>query len=591
MATNNLEVLTQGASNWDPKLMPSEYGVSNTVQRADHPECFSSLGKRSQEARMNMNTARVIASLVAGDAGEVAIIKKSAGQYAAERTGSDGTTTIVTCTKAGLLSAAQVSPKGIWTSVSLPDNSVDMIPFYAVYLMMLCKTDMLNESTVRLEAQNRLETILSEKNLAKTWTDAFFLSDTLYYAMKGGYLKGNITNGKVSLLTEERVIHGSLNGEILCGTPKFINDSGVKGGTKTMQAKDLKKMFAEFASKKQWSASEEQFIPQFPDDYPVMPEVVTIANRYVASRNAKVPMNNFLWRGITSYGKSTGVELIAYALHMPLLRLTCNSTMEAQDFLSQYVPDNSGTRMGRREMPSFQEIAGDPESAYEKLTGEYVEGITPEEVLEMYGKVAAANSKGSSGTGTKYKLVESNYVKALRRGYICEIQEMSRIKDAGVMVTLNEYDRANAIIPLADGNYCRRDPNAMVIYTDNIGYTSCRPVDPSVMRRMDNVFDSREMSDQLVIDRVIYNTGFQDKDYLKKMVRVWREIKDFCKKNDITDGEISVRELERWVNVLLIEGLGSVETACRECVIAKASPEQETQEEIFRAVTKAMADL
>lgn len=50
----------------------------------------------------------------------------------------------------------------------------------------------------------------------------------------------------------------------------------------------------------------------------MMPETLKIARRFVNSRNNKRPMNNFLWRGITSYGKSTGVEMVAALLHTPL---------------------------------------------------------------------------------------------------------------------------------------------------------------------------------------------------------------------------------------------------------------------------------
>lgn len=81
-------------------------------------------------------------------------------------------------------------------------------------------------------------------------------------------------------------------------------------------------------------------IPSFPDDYPLPPEAVKIARRFVGTKDSKRPMRNFLWRGITSYGKSTGVEMIAAMLGIPLLRVTCNSTMETQNFLSDFVPDS-----------------------------------------------------------------------------------------------------------------------------------------------------------------------------------------------------------------------------------------------------------
>ena len=78
------------------------------------------------------------------------------------------------------------------------------------------------------------------------------------------------------------------------------------------------------------------------------------------------------------------------------------------------------------------------------LTGIEDDNATCDMCLKAYADAAVARDGNGSA---RFKHVESNFVKALTRGYIVEIQEISRIKDAGVLVGLNEYDRPGAIIP------------------------------------------------------------------------------------------------------------------------------------------------
>ena len=84
----------------------------------------------------------------------------------------------------------------------------------------------------------------------------------------------------------------------------------------------------------------------------------------------------------------------------------------------------------------------------------------------------------------------------------------------------------SAVIPLANGGYVRRHPDALCIYTDNVGYVSCRPVDPSVIRRMALIIDSYEMPEKTVLARVKYNTGIKDKNLLKVMYDTWKKLLD-----------------------------------------------------------------
>ena len=583
MAMNNTACITSSTidAQWDRTKIPQEMaGLPAIVQGEDYPEALlcgldAAAGKPST---LNVCVAEVLKSLNQGPLGSVALVMVGENQFAAEHRNEDGDITVVVSSTKGNIKGAVVRPGNRFNSIpTLPDKKADMIPIYAVYLGLITMTDMLDE-TARQTARDALDTFGQSLDPYNEIHAIHLLNMLLVRGFEEGVLPCKITGGNINLLTEESVETSFDKGTVICGDPQIVAKNTASACAQASTAGEAKALFASYAEAMHWTPEEEKLIPTFPDDYPVMPETLMIARSFVESRSNKRPMNNHLWRGITSYGKSTGVEMLAYILHTPLLRITCSSNMEAQDFISQFVPDND-SEAEAPVLPGIEEIMYDPESAYEAITGSFLEGATSQDALTAYGNACRAARTGSGNA--RFKLVESNYVRALRNGYICEVQEMSRVKDAGTMVTLNEFDRANARIPLADGTTAVRHPNAMVIYTDNIGYASCRQVDPSVMRRMDCVYDSYELDPVQVKKRVMYNTGFTDEAKLEAMVKVWNSIIEYCRANEITEGEISVNELERWVDVYQIEGPRGYRDACRRCVISKASPDRATQEEIW----------
>ena len=576
-------VSTINAASWEAGAVPLQMqGIPRTVSSDDYPGVFDKWNTdgRRKVSTLNSAVAQAICSLTRGKSGDVALIRIGSNQFAAEHTGSGGDTSVVVCNTKGNIRGALIKSTGKHRQYpSLPESAADLAPVFAVYLGLITETEMLSDEDVVQRAKDSMAKIAGAENLEDVTEEVHYLNDMLIAGFEQGLIPCKITAGNMDILTAEQIELNYGKGSVICGSPTVIARENAGGGPGAVTAAEARGMFRAYASAKTWTEDEEKLIPSFPDDYPVMPETLEIARYFVESgsnRNIRRPMRNFLWRGITSYGKSTGVEMLAHILHTPLLRLTCSSGMEAQDLLSQFIPD-SGADEGR-DLPTFDDIMYDPESAYEAMTGEYREGVSCQEAMEEYGKACAARRGDGSA---RFRLVESNYVRALKNGYICEIQEISRIRDPGTLVSLNEYDRAGARIPLADGSFTERDPDAVVVYTDNVGYASCRQVDPSVMRRMDTVIDSYELTDEQVRGRVRYNTGFDDDSRLASMMKVWRSVIDYCSANEITEGEVSVNELERWVAVYMIDGPEGYTEGCRRCVVSKASADRTTQEEIW----------
>lgn len=445
------------------------------------------------------------------------------------------------------------------------------------------------KNNLAIAGQGGTETLDKNSLSTESIECLFRLCDSVYCAIESEAINIRVDGGNIASMRDSEVRSGVLAGEVLCGwtTPTYLfgaNANQASTQTTMMTFGAAKEMFKDWRKgQPEWTEEERTLIPEFPDDYIVMPEAIQLATLAMKTRDNRRPMVNFMWRGITSYGKSTGVDLIAAMLDVPILRMTCNTDMETENFLSKFIPDTSSGKPPA-EMPTFEDFCFDPESAYKKITGEFVEGVTPQECLDAFAEAMMA--AGRDGGTARYKIVEANFIKALAKGYICELQEVSRIRDPGVLVGLNEYDRPGAFIPLVDGRTVRRHPNALVFYTDNVGYASCRPIDPSVLRRMAYIIDSYDMPKESVIERVVYNTGFDDLDLLDKMYDLWARIAEFCKEHEITDGCVSVTELEMWCQALLVEGrtVDRLKETCKRCVIAKATNVKDEQDEIISGV-------
>lgn len=590
MATHALNIQR---TSWDASQFPPE--ISSWTPSSNDPKAASALrvnqGGTAAGPRLtslNAYAAQAIIAYIKKDGADMALVDTGNGMTcSAEKTLPDMTTIIATVNRPSFqsntlnLRASLVTLSGAYTPIPplTRDSTVDLSPVFLCLLAHAIKSYQPVSEDVDLIATHHATTGTfdgAELNFRR-------VADSLVFALNEKLLDVAVPGSNIDLLAQQSVTMGSLNGTAICGTPNILVGINGVGQTiaKTMTFAEAKAKFSDFAEKHKWSNEERELIPVFPEDYKVPQEAIKIADLYVATRSSRRPMNNFMWRGVTSYGKSSGVELMAAFLGIPLLRMTCSTSMETQDFLSNFVPDNGAQGSVTGDLPSFTEISADPATAYQMLTGIEDDNATCDMCLKAYADAVVART----GDGTaRFKHVESNFVKALTRGYIVEIQEISRIKDAGVLVGLNEYDRPGAIIPLVDGSFKRRHPDAMVVYTDNVGYASCRAIDPSVLRRMSIIIDSYDMPREDVLARVLYNTDFPDNSMLDQMYDVWSAIQEYCQEHDISDGTVSVTELEMWALAVKVDNMSNLKDYCRDCVVAKATSDRQEQEAIMADV-------
>lgn len=577
-------IIFKSQSSWDIKRLKA-LGLENDSPRRKDADSMCSLNSKGYST-INADITRALLYMSDNTGTDYAVVKVSSTKVAAERKLSDGSHEIVTYQTNGEIKAVKINTAGGAEPFKTLGNKNDAIHLTTLFMAIIALI-----GSVEPELFTNVEEILSdihriliytqitsisltEEEKSKLW----WVNDYIYQKILNGIIKINIPDdGNIDMLSKRTISSGSLNGEVIYGTPDILVGNSKKNKkTKKLTVESAKKEFASFINSHNWSDEEKMLIPQFPDDFPIPPEVTKMAKRYIASKNDKRPMVNFMWRGITSYGKSTGVEVMACILDMPLLRMTCHTDMVTQDFLSDFVPDTSATA-NTDNLPDFETIQFDPELAYEMLTGTRDENATEDMCLKAYGEAVAKRNSSSP----HFVHVMSNYVKALTKGYIVEVQEVSRIKDAGVLVGLNEYDRPNSVIPLLDGSYARRDENAICIFTDNVGYNSCRPVDPSVLRRMSFIIDSYELPKEMVINRIKYNTGFDDDEIIEDCYNLWNDFSQYCQEHDITQGAVSVTELEMLVMTIKYDGISNILENITDTLISKATSDYEERQELL----------
>ena len=149
--------------------------------------------------------------------------------------------------------------------------------------------------------------------------------------------------------------------------------------------------------------------------------------------------------------------------------------------------------------------------------------------------------------GQTYTYADTDFLRALRNGYVVEIQEPTTIIQPGVLVGLNALLETDGSITLPTGEVIRRHPDAVVVVTTNISYEGCRGMNQSTVDRMSLVKDMELPSPEIMAQRAMSVTGCEDETLVSRMVDVTVNLNDYCRKNCISDGTVGMRSLIDWI--------------------------------------------
>lgn len=365
------------------------------------------------------------------------------------------------------------------------------------------------------------------------------------------------------------------------------------------------------------SALELSLIPKLPEWYIIPPEVVDICKHAQKTTGRPMQMRNFLLRGPAGTGKTMGAKAIAAGLGLPYMKYTCSANTEIFDFTGMIFPETDAVSTGSPELdrereilksmggisyanvakfmrlPDLDDMDYDPAGVYQALTGVENLAATVQDcmsvVLEKVTEKVQALSKRAENrqsSGQNYTYVETDFVKALKHGYLVEVQEPSTIIQPGVLVGLNSLLEQEGSITLPTGEIIRRHPDTVVIVTTNVSYEGCRQMNQSVVDRMSLVKDIDLPEPEVMVQRAMSVTGCADEYLVSQMVQVVNDMADYCRKNSITDGACGMRSLIDWV--ISAEISGDPYLSAKYTVISKATADEEDREALITTILDHM---
>lgn len=365
------------------------------------------------------------------------------------------------------------------------------------------------------------------------------------------------------------------------------------------------------------SALELSLIPKLPEWYIIPPEVVDICKHAQKTTGRPIQMRNFLLRGPAGTGKTMGAKAIAAGLGLPYMKYTCSANTEIFDFTGMIFPETDAVSTGSSELdrereilksmggisyanvakllrlPDLDDMDYDPAGVYQALTGVENLAATVQDcmsvVLEKVTEKVQALSKRTENrqsSGQNYTYVETDFVKALKHGYLVEVQEPSTIIQPGVLVGLNSLLEQEGSITLPTGEIIRRHPDTVVIVTTNVSYEGCRSMNQSVVDRMSLVKDIELPEPEVMVQRAMAVTGCADEYLVSQMVQVVNDMADYCRKNSITDGACGMRSLIDWV--ISAEISGDPYLSAKYTVISKATADEEDREALITTILDPM---
>lgn len=365
------------------------------------------------------------------------------------------------------------------------------------------------------------------------------------------------------------------------------------------------------------SALELSLIPKLPEWYIIPPEVVDICKHAQKTTGRPMQMRNFLLRGPAGTGKTMGAKAIAAGLGLPYMKYTCSANTEIFDFTGMIFPETDAVSTDSSELdrereilksmggisyanvaklmrlPDLDDMDYDPAGVYQALTGVENLAATVQDcmsvVLEKVTEKVQALSKRAENrqsSGQNYTYVETDFVKALKHGYLVEVQEPSTIIQPGVLVGLNSLLEQEGSITLPTGEIIRRHPDTVVIVTTNVSYEGCRQMNQSVVDRMSLVKDIELPEPEVMVQRAMAVTGCADEYLVSQMVQVVNDMADYCRKNSITDGACGMRSLIDWV--ISAEISGDPYLSAKYTVISKATADEEDREALITTILDPM---
>lgn len=476
------------------------------------------------------------------------------------------------------------------------------------------------------EFDENFQTYFAQRNagypdMVKTTEAMAMMCDNAYRRIKDDTCPAHINitldkSGNVLRVSQSHLLAGVYTpNSVLAGEFTIFAKTGKVTVSASKAAIDHKDFVGKYqlTNSRKLSIMEETLVPKLEEWYIIPDEIVDICKHALNTTGKPMQMRNFLLRGPAGTGKTQGARAIAAGLHLPYMKYTCSASTEVFDFVGMVFPKTDSMSTGdaeldkQREMlqamgginyanvakimnlPDLDDMDYDPAGTFQSLTGVENEDATSRDcmavVMDMVTEKIKALTKPAekeSTSGQTYTYVETDFIKALKNGWLVEIQEPTVITQPGVLVGLNSLLEQTGSITLPTGEVIQRHPDTVVVVTTNVTYEGCRGLNQSVVDRMSLVEDIELPPPEVMAQRAMAVTGATDEYQVSQMVQVVNDMSEYMRKNGITDGTCGMRSLIDWVTSTEITGDPYRSALCT--IISKATSDEEDREMLKTAI-------
>ena len=357
------------------------------------------------------------------------------------------------------------------------------------------------------------------------------------------FIATKVDRNEYKLLTDEEI-----DVKDIVGSSVFL--TGEKVATSTGIAVINKKTTAELSTgdyflnpSRELSADELKLIPNQYDE--LVPQKIVVDSAKLISKSSF--FRNVMWTGATGTGKSTSAAMLAKMLNIPYVFMTMNDQTLSSDLLVSILPATE-TAKGEVEalkaaLPTPTEIALDPVMSYKKITGKINEDVTEADCMDAMSQKYEELFSKSSG----FIKVESSFIQAFKNGWLIEVQEANTCAKSGTLVALNSALDSCAQIITPYGEVIKRHPDCVVVMTANIGYAGRRPMDESIISRMNICGEFELPEEEQFIKDLMNKTKYDDEDTVRKMVKVMYGMQKVLEENSYSKDYAGQREVQCWI--------------------------------------------
>lgn len=216
-------------------------------------------------------------------------------------------------------------------------------------------------------------------------------------------------------------------------------------------------------------------IKHIDDRYNITEQHIDVASTIKNSLNGPHPFCNYLFRGQPGGGKSTFVQIIAAGLGLPYYSDVLKDDLSGDFFSGYYAPDvdNKGKKQYKSleeflaEMPTPEDMAFDPISAYETITGNALDNVTPKDCMDALTMRIVEFTKNTKSDNKNALTFVEGLIPKLERPCLIFYDEVTAPKNPGAITALNSLMDRQRVFTLSTGRVIHRHPLSVMCFAGN----------------------------------------------------------------------------------------------------------------------------